>query len=104
MGANVAVRVTLPSSRSLNPGLRSLKCACKIERNLDPLDRELLERAFEGAWVVVKENEAFVDLESDEALEATLRRELIEIACSQGASDPETLRDAVLRVLSDRRT
>lgn len=75
----------------------------KFKRDLDPLDRELLERALEGAWVVVKENEALGDLESDEALEATLRRELIEIACSQGASDPETLRHLILGVLLDKR-
>ena len=78
----------------------------KFKRDLDPLDRELLERALEGAWVVVKENEALGDLgdlESDEALEATLRRELIEVACSQGASDPETLRHLILGVLLDKR-
>ena len=75
----------------------------KLKRDLDPLDRELLERALEGAWVMVKENQAVGDLESDEALEATLRRELIEIACSQGECDPEILRDVVLGVLLDKR-
>ena len=74
----------------------------KLKRDLDPLDRELLERAFEGAWVVVKENEELGDLESDEALEAILRRELFEIACSQGVRDPESLRDLALGVLLDR--
>jgi hypothetical protein len=37
-----------------------------------------------------------VDFESDEALEAILRRELIEIACLNGVSDPETIRDILL--------
>jgi hypothetical protein len=36
------------------------------------------------------------DFDSDEALEAILRRELIEIACFNGVSDPETLRDILL--------
>jgi hypothetical protein len=47
----------------------------KFRRNLDPLDLELLERAFECAWLALRENNAFVDLESDEELEAALRRE-----------------------------
>jgi hypothetical protein len=49
----------------------------------------------------VKENSALVDLDSDEALEAALRRELIEIARSQGVSDAEALRDILLAALSD---
>jgi hypothetical protein len=61
----------------------------KFRRDLDPLDLELLERA----CVAVKENDSLNDLDNDEALEATLRRELIEIACSNGVSDAETLRD-----------
>ena len=71
----------------------------KFRRDLDPLDLELLERA----WVAVKENEALVDLDSDEALEATLLRELIEIVCSNGVSDAEALRDVVLAALLDQR-
>lgn len=70
---------------------------------LDPLDLEILERALAGALSVLKENEAQVDLDSDEKLEATLRRELIEIACFNGVSDPETLRDVLLaRLPQDR--
>ena len=69
----------------------------KFRRDLDPLGLELLERA----CVAVKENSALVDLDSDEALEAALRRELIEIARSQGVSDAEALRDILLAALSD---
>jgi hypothetical protein len=69
---------------------------------LDPLDLEILERAFDGALATLKENEARVDLDSDEALEATLRRELIEIARFNGVNDPETLRDILLAALSDK--
>jgi hypothetical protein len=74
----------------------------KFRRDLDPLDLEILERAFEGAWVAVKENSALVDHDSDEALEATLRRELTEIARFYGVSDPETMRDVLLAVMSDQ--
>ena len=63
---------------------------------LDPLDLEILERALDGALVTLKENEARADLDSDEALEATLRRELVEIARFHGVNDPETLRDILL--------
>jgi hypothetical protein len=70
----------------------------KFRRDLDPLDLELLERA----WVAVKENDSLVDLDSDEALEAILRLELIEIACSNGVSDAETLRDVLLAAMSDQ--
>ena len=35
------------------------------------------------------------EFDSDEGLEAILRRELIDIACFNGVSDPETLRDIV---------
>jgi hypothetical protein len=48
---------------------------------LDPLDKEMLERAFDATWTKVNENDA-VDFDDDEGLESILRRELIEIACS----------------------
>ena len=35
----------------------------KLRRDLDPLDLEILERAFEGAVVALKENDALNDLE-----------------------------------------
>jgi hypothetical protein len=63
-------------------------------QELDPLDMEILERAFDAALAVVKEHST--EFDSDEGLEAILRRELIEIACFNGVSDPETLRDLVV--------
>ena len=73
----------------------------KFRRELDPLDRAFLERAFESAWVAVKEaNRLDAELDSDEGLEATLRRELVEIALSNGIRDVETLRDILLDALS----
>jgi hypothetical protein len=70
---------------------------------LDPLDREILERAFDAACSALKDNDLSAELDSDERLEAALRRELVEVACLNGVSDPETLRDLVLENLSNRR-
>jgi len=64
-----------------------------LRHKLDPLDREILERAFQATLPAVQRNDSPVDFDSDEGLEAILRRELIEIACFNGVSDPETLRD-----------
>ena len=74
----------------------------KLRRELDPLDFEILERALEGAWEAVNENDALVDLESDEELETTLRRKLIEITRFNGVSDAETMRDMLLAAMSDK--
>ena len=63
---------------------------------LDPLDDEILERAFDATWDAIKTTGQHFDAESDEELEAALRRELIEIACLNGVSDPETLKDILL--------
>ena len=68
-------------------------------RELDPLDVEILHRAFEATWATIKASGQSFDFESDEALEAALRRELIEIARFNGASDPETLRDILLATM-----
>ena len=73
----------------------------KFRDVFDPLDLEILERAFDGALATVKEDQARADLDCDEALEATLRRELIEIARFNGVNDPDTLRDILLAALSD---
>ena len=70
--------------------------ASKFRDVFDPLDLEILERAFDGALATLKEDEARAGLASDEALEATLRRELIEIARLNGVNDAETLRDILL--------
>jgi hypothetical protein len=63
---------------------------------LDRLDREFSERGFDAARAEVKDNNGSAELDSDEGLEAALRRELIEIACLNFESDPEILRDPVL--------
>lgn len=71
-----------------------------LRHKLDPLDREILERAFDAAWSAVKENDPPIDCDSDEGLEAILQRELIEIARFNGVSDPEILRDILLSHLA----
>ena len=63
---------------------------------LDPLDREILERAFDATWEAIKAGHQHFDADSDEALEAEVRRELVEIARLNGVSDPETLKDIFL--------
>ena len=67
-----------------------------LRHELDPLDLEILEKAFDAAWSAVKENDPPIDFHSEEGLEAILQRELIEIARFNGVSDPETLRDILL--------
>jgi hypothetical protein len=60
---------------------------------LDPLDNEILERAFDAVWDAMKRTCQHFEAESDEELEAALRCELIEIARSNGVNDPETLKE-----------
>ena len=81
--------------------MKRLRCGVgalfrSLRHQFDPLDREILERAFDAAWSAVKGHDLPIDFESDEGLEAILRRELIEIACFNGVSDPESLRDILL--------
>ena len=66
-----------------------------LRHKLDPLDREILERTFDATLAVVKGDESPVTFDSDEDLEAILRRELIEIAHFNGVSDPETPRPPI---------
>ena len=62
------------------------------KKELDPLDREILERAFDVTWESIKQSHLHFDANSDEELEAEVRRELVEIARINGVSDPETLK------------
>jgi hypothetical protein len=72
-----------------------------FRQELDPLDMEILERAFDAALAVVKEDHP-TQFDSDEGLEAILRRELIEIACFNCVSDPEALRELVVTTVSSQ--
>jgi hypothetical protein len=70
---------------------------------LDPLDREIFERALEAAHAALKANFPRDALDSDEALENALRRDLIEIALTAGISDAETLCDLALQAFEHGR-
>jgi hypothetical protein len=74
--------------------------AVKFPRELDPLDLEMVEKAFERTWDAIKDAH-HARLDSDEELESALRRELIELARFNGVSDPEALSDILLTDLSD---
>jgi hypothetical protein len=65
------------------------------QERLDPLEREILERALDDALVAVRADQ-LDELDSDEDLEAILRRELVEIACVHCVSDQDNLRNLVL--------
>jgi hypothetical protein len=43
--------------------------------SFDPLDREILERAFDAALAALKDNNTETEFDSDEGLEAILRCE-----------------------------
>jgi hypothetical protein len=67
----------------------------KLKRHLDPLDLEILERAFDSTWEAVKQANTLNKLDSDQELEAALRRELLELVRFSGVSDPEALKDLI---------
>jgi hypothetical protein len=64
----------------------------KSNPSFDPLDLEILERAFDGAWAAFKENR----LVSNAEFEGLLYRELTQIAAFNGANDVQAIRDIIL--------
>jgi hypothetical protein len=66
---------------------------CTLQRDLDPLDLEIVERTVQGAWDARKASCGPVELESDEELEIALRREIAEIVRASGVSDADVLLD-----------
>jgi hypothetical protein len=68
-----------------------------FRQEFDPLDREILERAFDVAWVTVKETKRLENgVDCDDKLTAILRSALIEIAQTKRFSDAESLLDILL--------
>jgi hypothetical protein len=68
-----------------------------LKQEFDPLDREILERAFDVAWATVKETERLAPcFDNDNNLTAVLRSNLIEIAQMKRFSDAEALLDVLL--------
>src|SRR5262245_5012864 len=76
------------------------RCCMTSEHDLDPLDREIIERAFDSAWRAIKDREAILDYDSDEEREGGWRCEMIGIARDNGLKDAETLRDLLLATMS----
>jgi hypothetical protein len=68
-----------------------------LSQEFDPLDREILERAFDVAWATVKQTDRLVTgFDNDDKLTAVLRSNLIEIAQTKRFSDAEALLDVLL--------
>jgi len=67
-----------------------------LRHELNPLDLGTLEEAFEATWAAFKENNLSRHFESDEGLDALVFCVLLDIVCSSGVNDPETLKDLVL--------
>jgi hypothetical protein len=68
-----------------------------LGQEFDPLDREILERVFDIAWVTVKQTDRLVtSFDNDDKLTAVLRSNLIEIAKTKRFSDGEALLDVLL--------
>jgi hypothetical protein len=74
----------------------------RFRRDLDPLDIEIVERAFDSLSVATKTGTILVDPESDEELETALLRELVEMVRFSGVSDPDALRDILVADIIDR--
>jgi hypothetical protein len=54
-------------------------------------------------WEAIKGTGQHFDADSDEELEAEVRRELVEIARANGVIDPETLKDILLASMAPSR-
>jgi len=67
-----------------------------VRQEFDPLDREILERAFYAAWAMAREKDRSADFGGDESLAAVLRSKLLEIAQTNSFNDAEDLRDILL--------
>jgi hypothetical protein len=81
-----------PSHVQLNAfALRSMLFG-SLRHEFDPLDREILERAFYAAWAAIEEHAPSA---ADERLAAILRCKLIEVADTNCLKDADALRDIV---------
>ena len=67
-----------------------------VFNGFDPLNKDVLGRALDVTLSTIQSNGQPLDGDSDEELEAELRRELIDIVLSNGVNDPETLRDILV--------
>jgi hypothetical protein len=73
-----------------------------LQRDLDPLDLEIVERAVQGVSDAIKAGPTPSDLESDEELELALRGEVAEMVRASGVSDADVLLDILLEGMSGK--
>ncbi len=71
-----------------------------LRHDFDPLDREILERAFYAALAAVEAKQSVSAFDDVKDLEAVLRGKLIEIVQTNSFSDAEALQDVLLDRLS----
>ena len=71
-----------------------------LRHDFDPLDREILERAFYAALAAVEAKHSVSAFDDVKDLEAVLRGKLIEIVQTNSFSDAEALQDVLLDRLS----
>jgi hypothetical protein len=90
--------VTSPNhSQDYKAGLQRMFSSLRHE--LDPLDCEILDRAFHAALAETECKRFLVQTYDRENLETVLRTKLIEIIRTNDFSDAEALRDALLERL-----
>ena len=82
-----------PSSEKLESENAGMSFHKSPNNESDPLDTEILERAFDATRDAIKSSCQHFEAETDEELEAALRRDLIEIARANGVNDPDTLKE-----------
>jgi hypothetical protein len=70
-----------------------------LRHEFDPLDRELLDRAFHAALAETQSKRFLPQIDAVESLETVLRAKLIEIIRTNDFTDAEALRDGVLERL-----
>jgi hypothetical protein len=75
---------------------------CTLQRDLDSLDLEIVERAVQGVSDAIKAGATPADLESDEELELALRDELAEMVRASGVSDADVLLDILIEGMSGK--
>jgi hypothetical protein len=75
---------------------------CALQRDLDPLDLEIVERALQCVSDLIKAGSTSADLESDEELELALRSELAEMVRVSGVRDADALLDILIEGMSGR--
>jgi len=73
-----------------------------LQRDLDPLDLEIVERAVKGVSDAIKAGPTPPDLESDEELELALRGELAEMVRASGVSDADVLLDILIEGMNGK--